>query len=523
MKMKKITILLALIISIFSFSSCEDDLNIEKLGNLGAEDNFYKTDADADAAITACYVDLGSLFEPIMSTSNLLSDDIWCGGKQKNDNSQREDLGAYTFGSTNENIQDLFSSLYTMIYHANLVIEKFEEYDTPIKNRALAEAYFFRGFAHFYLGAFYGTAPVVDHLLGTNEYDQPNSEDGALFSQAASDFETAIDSGNLETKTDVNTNLSRVTQEAVKSYLGKTYVFMKEWAKAATVLDEVIDSHKYELYGGGYDNLMHSITDYCSENILEWNAVVDYANYSQNMSMFYIYHGYAGELYNWNMTSEYSDLSNGGWGFYNPTASLYNAFVSEEGVDGYRLNNTIKTYDQLKGIGITILSGKVLHGNEGFFNWKFRLLSSDYIIYGMFPTVNPRYMRYAEVLLLAAEAHLQNDNEPKARGYLNEVRERAQLDPKESTITMDDIKLEKRLELFEEGCRWMDLVRWGDAASSLGERGKTIKGFDSNTESVIVEYTNSSSEGFVPGKHEVLPIPDTEITLNSNIEQNPNW
>ncbi len=521
--MKKYTILFALIISIFAFSSCEDELNIEKMGNLGAEGDFYKTDADADAAITACYVDLGTLFEEIMSTSNLLSDDIWCGGGQKNDNSQREDLGAYTFGSTNENIQSLFSNLYTMIYHANLVIEKFDEYDTTTKKRALAEAYFFRGFAHFYLGAFYGTAPVVDHLLGTDEYDQPNSEDGALFSQAASDFEAAINSGDLESKTDVNTNLSRVSHEAVQSFLGKTYVFMEEWAKAATVLNEVIDSQKYELYSGDYKDLMHSASDYSSENILEWNAVADYANFMQNMSMFYIYHGYRGESFSWNMTPEYSDLSNGGWGFYNPTASLYNAFVSEEGVDGYRLNNSIKTYDQLKNIGVSILSGKVLHGNEGYFGWKYRLLSTDYIIFGMFPTVNPRYMRYSEVLLLAAEANLKNGDEPKARGYLNKIRERAQLDAKDSAITMDDIKIEKRLELFEEGCRWMDLVRWGDAASTLGDRGETIMGFDSNTESVIVEYTNSSSEGFVSGKHDVLPIPDTEVTLNGNIEQNPNW
>lgn len=520
--MKKYIISFALLFAtVCIFSSCEDELDIKKMGNLGAEEDFYKTDADAVAAITSCYVDLGNMFDVMMSTANLLSDDIWCGGAQKNDNSQREDLGAYTFGPTNENIQSLFTDLYTMIYHANQVIEKFDSYDTDVKKRALAEAYFFRGFANFYLGAFFGKASIVDHLLETDEYAQPNSAPGALFEQAAKDFEAALESDNMASKTDININLTRATKEAAESYLGKTYVFLKEWDKAVNVLDKVINSGLYKLYDGPYENLLHSSTDYCCENILEWNNVVDYANLNFG-NQFYIYNGYRGELYNWNNKGEYQNLSNSGWGFYNPTSSLYNAFKSEEGTDGYRLNNSIKTYDQLKSIGLTILSGKILHGHEGYWDWKFRLLTSDYIVYGMFATVNYRHMRYAEVLLLAAEANLNNGNATKAAEYLNRVRERAHLEPK-SNITMDDVKIEKRLELFEEGCRWMDLVRWGDAATVLADKGKTIMGFDADKESAVVEYKNSTSNGFVSGKNEVLPIPETEVTLNKNIVQNPGW
>ncbi len=518
---KKIISIAIFIVSILFFSSCEDELNIEKMGNLGAEEDFYKTDADADAAITCCYIDLGSLYEGIMSTSNLMSDDIWCGGGQKNDNSQREDIGAYTFGPTNENIQDLFSGLYTLIYHANLVIEKFETYDTETKKQALAEAYFFRGFAHFYLGAFFGTAPVVDHLLGTDEYEQPNSTKVQLFEQAVSDLEIATESGDMVSKTDINTNSARVTNEAALSYLGKVYVFLEDWDKAATALDKVISSEKYELYNN-YEDILHSASDFCSENILEWNAVTDYSNFLNNINLYFIYNGFRGDFYDWGVSAEYSDISNSAYGFYNPTASLYNAFVSEEGIDGFRLNQTIKTYAQLKDIGITILAGKVLHGHEGYWNWKNRFLNSDFIIYGLFPVVNFRFMRYSEVLLLAAEAQLMNGDGTKAEEYLNEVRERAQLSAK-SGITIADVKLEKRLELFNEGCRWMDLVRWGDAADVLNDKGKTIIGFDGDTESTVVEYTNSSSDGFVEGKHEVLPIPDTEVTLNGNLEQNPNW
>ena len=325
------TIISILFSTTLFFSSCEKELNIEKMGNLGAEKDFYKTDADADAAITSCYVDLGGLFDEIMSTSNLLSDDIWCGGGQKNDNSQREDLGAYTFGATNENIQSLFSDLYKLIYHSNLIINKFDSYDTDIKKRALAEAYFFRGFAHFYLGSFFGTAPVVNHLLGTNEYGQANSTQKELYTQAVTDLKVAVESGNLSTKTKINENIARVTQEAAKAYLGKTYVFLNEWDKAASILEEVVTSQKYKLYEGDYENLLHSTCDYCSENILEWNCVSDYANFTNNMGFFYIYHGYRGDFYNWALTPQYNNMSSGGWGFYNPTSSLYSAFVGEEG------------------------------------------------------------------------------------------------------------------------------------------------------------------------------------------------
>jgi len=129
-------------------------------------------------------------------------------------------------------------------------------------------------------------------------------------------------------------------------------------------------------------------------------------------------------------------------------------------------------------------------------------------------------MRYAEVLLLAAEANLKAGNASKAADYVSQVRTRAKLAPK-STITMEDIKTEKRLELFEEGCRFFDLVRWGDAAAVLKDQGKVNKCFDGI--SIINEYTNTASTGFVKGKNELLPIPEKEMTLNDKMIQNTGW
>lgn len=110
--------------------------------------------------------------------------------------------------------------------------------------------------------------------------------------------------------------------------------------------------------------------------------------------------------------------------------------------------------------------------NAGYFSWKYRVYEADVInYYWLRCPNNTRAMRYAEVLLLAAEASLQSGNASKAVDYVNKVRNRAQL-PALGSVSMDDIKKEKRLELWMEGCRYQDLIRWGDAATVLAKEDR---------------------------------------------------
>jgi len=112
---------------------------------------------------------------------------------------------------------------------------------------------------------------------------------------------------------------------------------------------------------------------------------------------------------------------------------------------------------------------------------------------------NERMIRYADVLLMCAEAYLQSGT-GNPLPLVNQVRERAMPDNPLSAVTMEDIKLERRLELAMEGHRFFDLVRWGDAASELGEFG------------------------FIENKHEVFPIPQSEIdNSNGALLQNNNY
>ena len=136
---------------------------------------------------------------------------------------------------------------------------------------------------------------------------------------------------------------------------------------------------------------------------------------------------------------------------------------------------------------------------------------------------NPRWMRYAEVLLCGAEAHYLAGNQSKADEYMNMIRSRAQA-PTKSGYTEDEIRREKRLELCGEYTRYLDMLRWGIAADLLAKQGEKLPFLNPNGEIEYKTYnTNPSLYGFKKGKHELFPYPGTEVKLNRNIKQNPGW
>lgn len=525
--MKKIYIILGILAAAMAFTACESELDIPKKGNLGSEDDFYKTDQDALQASVAMYSDLLSLHYGLGSMLDLLSDDCWAGGGNLGDNSSFQNLSAYTFGSSNETVEGAYSGLYSLIYDANLILGKFNaENATSGIRQSMAEAYFFRGFAHMYLGALWGTAPVVDHLLEPSEYTRSNSEAGACLAQAEGDLRAAIAMNALPSKNGLNDPSTgiRVTKEAAQAYLGKVLVFEKKYSEAAIVLDEVIGSGLYDLYRGDFGDILKCTADMCCESVLESNIVTDANNYT-HLSMTMVMRGWRNDGLNFNaMTSGWrSSLHrHGGYGFFNPRKGLYEAFVAMEGENGYRLGQSVKTYSFLKNeMGLNVI--KNMPGQEGYYSWKHRIIDAEVTTcwgeMDMQNNSNPRWMRYAEVLLLAAEAHAMGGGS-KAATYLNAVRERAGLAPV-STVTMDDVKKEKRLELCLEGCRFIDLVRWGDAPAALANQGRQVLLF-TTSETVTVAQENSGA-GFVAGKHELLPFPEKEIILNKNMTQNPGW
>ena len=109
------------------------------------------------------------------------------------------------------------------------------------------------------------------------------------------------------------------------------------------------------------------------------------------------------------------EIATGTYGFCNPRKSLYDAFVAMEGEDGYRLKSSIRTYEQMEEYGVQLNAGAQLVGHEGYFNWKQRALREDCMYdfsgFQVMQYINLRVMRYAEVLLLAAEAHVMGGSQ----------------------------------------------------------------------------------------------------------------
>ncbi|MGN0195322.1 MAG: RagB/SusD family nutrient uptake outer membrane protein [Candidatus Cryptobacteroides sp.] len=497
-----------------SLSGCSDLLDIKQHGVLNYE-TYYKTPDQILSADAAMYLEVRGWEYNVLLCKSMLTDDFVAGGSMRGDNTDLEHLNEFTFDAEQDYIQNMFQTYYSLIYKANVILGHVEDNDVQYAGMARAEAKVFRAFAYFDLVSMWGNPPLVDHELAPSEYSRPNGTDEQLWSLMEQDLTEAIESGYLTEKTSVDdAETWRVTKQFAQALLGKVYLWQNKYADAAKQFNAVVASGKYDLFRGPYEDMMRAANKHNCESLFESNKVADDNNPFQNFSLYKLMTGWRMDKMNWPADTP---LMNTGWGFRVPTKDLYDDFVADEGVDGYRLNNTMKTLDQIGDqLSITLKSPIV---GEGYFFWKDRALAedrgyaNDFVYAG-----NVLWMRYAEVLLCGAEASLLAGDSATALKYINLVRERAHLSPL-SSVTLDQIKLEKRLELCGEGQRFQDLLRWGDAEAKMKDNGKQYPVLAVNGEVSYVSC-NNPVYGFKKEKHSRLPYPATEIRLNSEIQQN---
>ena len=520
--MKKYILITSLLALTLGFSSCQDKLDIPQHGVTGVDD-YYKTDDDANEAIADVYHQWSNFELAFFYLNNFPTDDMFAGGKNRGANIPIEGLSDFTYDESNSHITTVFTNLYRMVYRSNAILDNIKDPTSAIQKQVVAEAHFFRAWAYFYLTVFWGTPPLADHVLQPSEYVLPNTPREELWSFIETELTTAINSGALAQKKSVSDVQVRITQSAAQAFLGKVYVFEKKWSEARTTLDAVITSGKYDLFKGNYGNILQLEGEWSCESVLESNLNNDLNN--KLGGSFYTSIGWRGEQFNWSGRGSL-DIATQGWGQANPTHNLYEAFVANGEENSYRRKNTIWTYDEVKENGIIIRPGQTLEQHDGIFSWKLRYSESGKLGGAYAHHVNFHFMRFAEVLLLAAEAHLQTGGDAsKALDYVNRIRTRAQI-PTLSSVTMDNVKTEKRLELCFEGCRFMDLVRWGEAASVLKEKGRKIGTFTCNQDGSTTWKPDGftySTGGFVSNRHELYPFPSTETMVNTKLEQNPGW
>ena len=275
-----------------SFTSCESQLDIEQKGTT-YEEQFYKTDADAEAALVAAYEGFmcnvvgrqpdvqGSLgiYTPHKLILNMCGDDVYYASGNYGDHEDAGCLNEFRYDTDALVPKLMYSGLYSSVYTCNLVIDKFANPDTPVKKRCVAEARVLRAYDYFLLANFWGTPPFVLHPLSAQDLPFNSDKDPEhpmtheqLIEWVASECEAAAaDLDERKSKEDKD-GAVKVTKGFANALAGKAYLFAGKYEQAKTALKKVIDSDKYALVPGDkYMDNFHIEGDGDEEKVFEIN------------------------------------------------------------------------------------------------------------------------------------------------------------------------------------------------------------------------------------------------------------
>lgn len=576
-------------------TSCEDQLDIEQKGVIPTE-NFYKTDADAEAALVAAYEgfmcnvmgrnhDVGgpSIYTPLKLIVNECGDDVLAAGANSGDNTFGIMLNQFYYDAEAEVPKYMYTGLYLSVYTCNLVLDHFADATTAVQKRCAAEARVLRAYDYFLLANLWGTPPLVTHVLDASAQPFNCDKDPdhkmthqQLIEWIAQECENAANDLDERKSKDDKDGAVKVTKGFAYALAGKAYLFAEQYDKAKIALKKVIDSGKYDLVPGEkYADNFHIEGDANEEKVFEVNfeynaGKTDWSGMIQRSSWM--------ETNYWNWRADHFVVSPNkvycggadGWGGLGVPQWFGDEFYKNDG-DSYRLKATLKhiddavyhmsygkdeidnTTDEQKKtsnkIGINDPT-QGLYGNSTWLAFKqiMRASDTDGKKYGDNIRLNNYLvMRYAEVLLNYAEACLQTGDQAEAKKYINMIQKRAGSKTISETVDMDVLKKEKSYELWLEGCRWFDIMRWNDtkAIDRLTKAGtvvphlfdKVFRAPKADDQDVTWEYGSEANSrfyttntpetnfkvGFKKGKHEFFPYPQTVLDKNPNLEQNPGW
>ena len=535
--MKKIFVALTAVCAAWMLSGCEDRLDIPQ-HSVSAIEDFYKTDADAEAALVNVYYTAGRYYSNSMfletgwNDCHLLnpweyaSDDIFSAGENKADGVEGNQINAFWLDPSQTVVTGAYQAYYMIIESANLVIDHFKDNTSATAQRCVAEARVIRAYAHFLLAAGWGTPPIVDHCL--TAADRPGNSDSQaqVFQFVVDDCDAALATNTLRSKNKTDNRVDKdksiiVTKEYAKAVKAKALMFLGKYAEARDVLKEVINSDLYKLVPS---NKMSSLYHYSGrgneESVFEFNLVYDatVGDYYWRAQPNFI------QLWGWRFSkinkpngvgSELAQNKDG-WGWCNPSKKFVDALIANDGVNSARRKAWIKSYDEVlampyqsdsceidwkKGTIKTDAEGNAIkrttpitdaeklidptrgikatdgvYGNVGWFMWKRLFREEDYAANGE-TQWNLVVMRYAEVLLMYAECCAQtSETTDDADGLekLQMVQDRAEAAHRSTALTLAEVQNEKFLECWLEGTRFMDLVRWGIADTELANNGKYL-------------------------------------------------
>lgn len=497
MKIKNILFAIAISLTFFSCNS----LDVDPTGSL-VINQFYKTESDATAGVTAVYASLtydDDGDQPLYGRNlyfltDMGSDYATAGASAINPNVRA--ISSLSYDASNDRVALAWKQIYRGIDRANVAIDNIPNVtasDTILKTRLINEAKFIRALLYFDAVQLWGPVPLVLHeaeSLNTNILKTNRVGVDTIYSQIISDL---TDAENLPSSY-TSSNIGRATSGAAKSLLAKVYLVRKDWGNAQKYAEEVINGgYGYALfddyskaflpqYKNGKEHIFSAQftdgqngTSGSSGNILpgcSFNGFVatEPADIISDKTLFY-------DIYDTNDTRKYVNYMTK---LYNPSTGSYYTFTVKPRFRKYIDSTLIGT-------------------------------SSQSAAETNFPII-----RYADILLTLAEA-INEQSTPTTEAYeaINEVRRRAfgkDIQTANSTIDLHDLSQsdfrtalhkERLLEFVQEGQRWFDLVRWG---------------------TLVSEVSKVSTKSSVSTRNNLYPIPQTQHDINpTGLWQNPNY
>ena len=564
--MKQLLAILTLFGSL-TFTSCEDFLTEEVRGQQNL-DTYFTTADECEAYITGCYQDItcGGWWNinTVWLLSEMCSDDAWMGNTTQSQSDYISLAHYQGNGASNGPISNFWQYRYKGILRCNVAIDRIsntELEDKELQARLVAEARFLRGYFYFELARNFGGVPLI------TEFKMPEEIQGITRASLENTYkfieEDLIAAAEVLPKRSeyADADMGRATSGAALGLLGKVYLYQEKWTEARDVLQKLIPESGYtgeDAQTTEYDLLPNfgDVWDKDFDNSVESLFEVQY-EYHATLAV-------GGSLSTVTGARSCGAVLGDGWAWCQPTANLEAAYSEDDErrewtiiktgcteIKGETEENFTKILNDNKEISVyddcvekyNLPANSLVIDPSG--HKSGRIIRKYYLPLNDRPEVyntdksplNHRILRYADVLLMYAEACNELSDDTHAQAALNRVRNRAGLSP--VSVTGNElrhaIRNERRLELAFEQNRLYDIRRWKDdngkpvIANLMGENGSFVKWNTDPATRDAMEWDNqgeASDKGksFREDRDLLFPIPLYEVTMsNGSIEQNPNW
>lgn len=539
-------------------SSC-DHLDVTPESNWGV-DEFYSNETEAEIALSGIYSLLATdnVYGQSLSIIMESGTDEGYYNRRYNENWT---VGLYRHTAADNYVKNLWTNLYSSINMANMFNEKLKKsaFEEEEYNRLLAEARFLRGLCYFHLVNWYGDVPLrLNFTKDQSDNHLAPSPMKQVYEQVVEDLQFA--SEHLYHANNPNYEAGRANKMAAHGLLARVYLKMSGYPLKEDHYQDVIEECEVII-----NDAWHGLHQSAGDNLGYRKHFLSYIenNYDARESLFEISFSYLRELgisvdgrigaIN-GVAFSYGGGQDGypaSYAMYNTTPNHRNAYDENDKRKDWNIANYQYTK---KGDIIEVTSAMAPQFCPGKFrrwepmNWEDLTntpasgTTEPYLVLEKVPTLSKNFtsinfpvIRYADVLLMYAEAANEINNGPTAKAieYLNAVRERAGLGTIETekpgaianhTNFFNEIVDERLRELCFEGLRKQDLIRWELLGTKLAETNASIKGdpdFISTNESHRA-YLRSGNY-FDESKHLSLPYPSQEVAINNELNQKAGW